>query len=64
VDGVIDRRPATRSYSTEQRQLIIILSDISGYTRFMVENRTAALHGQMVISRLIESCRWRSRRPN
>ena len=39
----------------EQSQLVIILADISGYTRFMVENRTAALHGQMVISRLIES---------
>jgi hypothetical protein len=39
----------------EQSQLVIILADISGNTRFMVENRTAALHGQMVVSRLIES---------
>lgn len=39
----------------DQSRLVILLADISGYTRFMVENRTAALHGQMVISRLIES---------
>jgi len=30
----------------ESRKLIVILADISGYTRFMLESRTAALHGQ------------------
>ena len=39
----------------DQSRLVILLADMSGYTRFMVENRTAALHGQIVISRLIES---------
>lgn len=39
----------------ETRKLIVILADISGYTRFMVESRTAALHGQIVINGLIES---------
>ena len=39
----------------ETRQLIVILADISGYTRFMLESRTAALHGQFVINGLIES---------
>lgn len=39
----------------ETRRLIIILADISGYTRFMLESRTAALHGQIVINGLIES---------
>jgi hypothetical protein len=39
----------------ETRKLIVILADISGYTRFMLENRTAALHGQIVINGLIES---------
>ena len=39
----------------DQRQLLIILADISGYTRFMLENQTAALHGQAVITGLIES---------
>src|SRR6185295_45705 len=29
--------------------------DISGYTRFMLDNRTSALHGQMIINGLIES---------
>ncbi len=39
----------------DQKQLLIILADISGYTRFMLENQTAALHGQAVITGLIES---------
>lgn len=39
----------------EHKQLIVILADLSGYTRFMLENRTAALHGQFVVNRLIES---------
>jgi len=39
----------------EQRQLVIILADISGYTRFMLENQTAAVHGQLIITGLIES---------
>ncbi len=39
----------------ETRKLIVILADISGYTRFMLESRTAALHGQPVINGLIES---------
>lgn len=39
----------------ETRNLIVILADISGYTRFMLESRTAALHGQIVINGLIES---------
>ncbi len=38
----------------DQKQLII-LADISGYTRFMLANRTSALHGQMIINGLIES---------
>jgi len=39
----------------DQKKLIIILADISGYTRFMLESETSALHGQLVISGLIES---------
>jgi hypothetical protein len=39
----------------DQKQLLIILADISGYTRFMLENQTAALDGQAVITGLIES---------
>lgn len=38
----------------QQRKLIIILADISGYTRFMVESQMAAVHGQVFISALIE----------
>jgi len=38
-----------------EEQLIIILADISGYTKFMVENQMAAVHGQMCITFLIET---------
>jgi hypothetical protein len=40
--------------STE-KQAVLILADISGYTRFMVENQMTAVHGQMMISYLIET---------
>ena len=39
----------------EQKRLVIILADISGYTEFMLENRTSAVHGQACINSLIES---------
>jgi hypothetical protein len=38
-----------------ERQLVLILADISGYTRFMLENQTAAVHGQLCITTLIET---------
>lgn len=38
----------------QQDKLVIILADISGYTRFMLENRTSAIHGQICINSLIE----------
>ena len=36
------------------RGVVLILTDISGYTRFMLETATAAVHAQMVISKLLE----------
>jgi hypothetical protein len=38
-----------------QDRLVIVLADISGYTRFMVENRLSAVHGQLCINWLIEA---------
>ena len=38
-----------------EQPLVIILADISGYTRFMLENQTAAVHGQQCITFLIET---------
>lgn len=38
-----------------ENELVIILADISGYTRFMVENQLSAIHGQICISTLIEA---------
>jgi hypothetical protein len=42
---------------TEPREqpLVVILADISGYTRFMLENQTSAVHGQQCITFLIET---------
>ena len=39
----------------DQKKLIIILADISGYTQFMLETQTSAVHGQLIINGLIES---------
>lgn len=39
----------------EQDRLVIVLADISGYTQFMLENRTSAVHGQLCINSLIEA---------
>ena len=38
-----------------ERRLAIILADISGYTRYMTENQLSAVHGQQLITALIES---------
>ena len=36
------------------KRVVLILADISGYTRFMLANQTALVHGQMVITKLLE----------
>ncbi len=38
-----------------EKRVVIILADISGYTKFMVENQTSAVHGQQCITFLIET---------
>jgi hypothetical protein len=38
-----------------ERELVLILADISGYTRFMLQNQTSAVHGQLCITTLIET---------
>ncbi len=40
--------------ATEKR-LVVILADISGYTKFMVQNQMSAVHGQQYITFLIET---------
>jgi class 3 adenylate cyclase len=35
-------------------RVVLILADISGYTRFMLANQQALVHGQMVITKLLE----------
>jgi len=39
----------------KRRRLLLILADISGYTSFMLASRLALVHGQQVITNLIES---------
>lgn len=41
--------------NSRQNRLIIVLADISGYTDLMVASQTAAMHGQMIVTILIES---------
>jgi class 3 adenylate cyclase len=36
-------------------RVVLILADISGYTRFMLANQAALAHGQMVITKLLEA---------
>jgi class 3 adenylate cyclase len=36
------------------KRVVLILADISGYTRFMLANATAMVHAQMVITKLLE----------
>src|SRR5712691_3223599 len=38
-----------------EERVVLILADISGYTKFMVANQTAAVHGQVTITLLIET---------
>jgi hypothetical protein len=38
-----------------EREMIFILADISGYSRFMVANRTALIHAQGIISTLMKA---------
>ena len=33
-----------------EHRVVLILADISGYPKLMVENQLSALHGQMVIA--------------
>ena len=38
-----------------EKRVVIVLADISGYTKFMVENQMSAVHGQQFITFLIET---------
>lgn len=38
-----------------ERRTVLILADISGYTKYMVANQTSAVHGQTAITFLIET---------
>lgn len=40
---------------TPERDVFLIITDISGYTSFMVAHRTALVHGQLIISELTKA---------
>lgn len=50
-----DARGSVVVEQPREERLIVILADISGYTKFMVENHLSAVHGQLIISSLIEA---------
>lgn len=37
------------------RQVLLLIADISGYTKFMLANRTSVKHGQIIISELMKT---------
>ncbi|MBF0558228.1 MAG: DUF2652 domain-containing protein [Nitrospirae bacterium] len=39
----------------DTRKVVLVIADISGYTRFMVTNKLEVLHSQVVISELIKT---------
>lgn len=39
----------------DKKTVILIFADISGYTRYMLSNRTALVHGQVVITELMKA---------
>ena len=38
----------------ETKEIILVIADISGYTQFIKENKTSALHAEEIISQLLE----------
>lgn len=40
--------------SIDEKEVLLILADISGYTRYMVANRHSRVHGQIIISELMQ----------
>lgn len=41
--------------NSPEREVILILADISGYTRFMLSNRTSIVHAQIIITELTKA---------
>jgi hypothetical protein len=44
-----------RRGNSQEQEAILIITDISGYTRFMLSNRQSLLHGQIIISELTKA---------
>ncbi|OGG04735.1 MAG: hypothetical protein A3F83_10680 [Candidatus Glassbacteria bacterium RIFCSPLOWO2_12_FULL_58_11] len=40
---------------SELRKVVLILTDISGYTRFMLSNKASLVHGQVIITELTKA---------
>jgi hypothetical protein len=40
---------------SQEQEVILIITDISGYTRFMLSNRQSLLHGQIIITELTKA---------
>ena len=45
------------------RDVVLVIADISGYTRFLVSHGKAQTHGDMIVGALLRehpSCRWQT----
>ncbi len=40
---------------SKMKNVILIIADISGYTRFMMTNKTSLIHSQVIITKLIRT---------
>lgn len=49
--------------ATESLEAVFLIADISGYTRFMMENRVQAVHATLIVQRLLESIMKQLRAP-
>jgi 2-polyprenyl-3-methyl-5-hydroxy-6-metoxy-1,4-benzoquinol methylase/class 3 adenylate cyclase len=48
---------STGSFLSGRRPVVLVIADISGYTRFMVSHRKALSHGQIIVASLLGAIR-------
>lgn len=53
IEQLVAARPVTMPL--EEKEVILIIADISGYTEFMLASQAAAIHGQLIVNELIEA---------
>ncbi len=51
------------STHSQEKEVLLILCDISGYTQFMTANRHALAHSYVIISQLMKTVLQHAKRP-